>query len=193
MSLDVTLTQRGHRREAASRIFIREGGSAREISREEWQIRWPDREPFVMKCEADSVVYEGNITHNLGRMARAAGMYAELWRPEEIGITKAAQLIEPLRLGLAQLKAEPETYQRHSPENGWGTYEGLVAFVEAYLAACKAWPDADVSVDPVTNERREPEVTGFRAGEPVPRRFNEARRWPLPGTECGSIAAESGE
>lgn len=31
-----------------------------------------------------------NITHNLGRMAKEAGIYQHLWRPEEIGVTKAA-------------------------------------------------------------------------------------------------------
>ena len=39
--------------------------------------------------------YSSNITHNLGAMAREAGIYEACWRPEEIGITKAAQLIEP--------------------------------------------------------------------------------------------------
>ena len=36
-------------------------------------------------------VYEGNITHNLNRMAEACGIYMELWRPEEIGVIKAEQ------------------------------------------------------------------------------------------------------
>jgi hypothetical protein len=38
-------------------------------------------------------VYSDNITHNLGEMADAAGIYKALWRPEEIGITKAAELV----------------------------------------------------------------------------------------------------
>ena len=33
--------------------------------------------------------YSANITHNLGKMAEEAGIYKHLWRPEEIGITKA--------------------------------------------------------------------------------------------------------
>ena len=38
-------------------------------------------------------VYSANITHNLNRMAMEAGIYECLWRPDEHGITKAAQII----------------------------------------------------------------------------------------------------
>ena len=91
-------------------------------------------------------VYESNITHNLGRMAEAAGIYKHLWRPEEIGITKAAQLIEPLTEGLAKLKADPAKYAAFNAPNGWGMYEDFVPFVEQYLASCQDNPDAVISV-----------------------------------------------
>ena len=91
-------------------------------------------------------VFSANITHNLNKMADEAGIYKHLWRPEEIGITKAGQLIEPLRRGLADLRAQPERYERFNPENGWGSYATLVRFVEAYVAACEQHPDADVEV-----------------------------------------------
>lgn len=91
-------------------------------------------------------IYDANITHNLNKMAEAAGIYKHLWRPEEIGITKAAQLIEPLTAGLADLKARPEFFATFDAENGWGKYPGLVRFVEAYLPACIADPDAGVEV-----------------------------------------------
>lgn len=91
-------------------------------------------------------VFSRNITHNLSKMADAAGIYYALWRPDEIGITTAAQLIEPLADGLALLKREPERFKALNPENGWGTYEGLVSMVEEYLCACMKDPDAKVSV-----------------------------------------------
>jgi len=91
-------------------------------------------------------VYSRNITHNLNKMADAAGIYKHLWRPDEIGITKAAQLIEPLRAGLELLRAEPERFIPLEPENKWGTYDGLVNFVTEYLDACIKSPDADVEV-----------------------------------------------
>lgn len=87
-----------------------------------------------------------NITHNLNRMASEAGIYQHLWRPEEIGVTKARQLIEPLRAGIALMKAEPSRFEKHSASNGWGTYEQFIPWLERYLAACEEAPDADVSV-----------------------------------------------
>lgn len=89
-------------------------------------------------------VYSANITHNLNAMAEAAGIYQHLWRPEEIGITNAAQLIEPLERGLAALRADPAKFQAFNAKNGWGLYEHLVAFVEEYIAACRDNPDAEV-------------------------------------------------
>lgn len=89
-------------------------------------------------------VYSCNITHNLGKMADAAGIYQHLWRPLELHITKAQDLIAPLALGLSKLKANPDTYRQFNPENGWGNYEALVEFVTAYLQACIANPDAEV-------------------------------------------------
>jgi hypothetical protein len=91
-------------------------------------------------------VYQSNITHNLGAMARAAGIYHELWRPEEIGITRAKQLIQPLKTGLAKLKKDPDEFKVHNASNGWGLYENFVPWVERYLDACIENPEASVSV-----------------------------------------------
>jgi hypothetical protein len=91
-------------------------------------------------------LYDSNITHNLGEMADAAGIYEVLWRPEEIGITHARQLIEPLRDGLARLKSDPAHFEQFNSPNGWGLYVHFVPFVEQYLQACEAHPDATVSV-----------------------------------------------
>jgi hypothetical protein len=91
-------------------------------------------------------VYDANITHNLTGMADAAGIYQHLWRPDEIGVTKASQLIEPLKAGVEKLKANPEAFKKHNAPNGWGLYEHFVPFVEKYLEACISYPDADVRV-----------------------------------------------
>ncbi len=79
-------------------------------------------------------------------MADAAGLYHGLWRPETIGIEKAAQLIPVLERGLAKLEAESEEMRKHNPPNGWGSYEVLVDFVRDYLKACKESPEATVRV-----------------------------------------------
>ena len=91
-------------------------------------------------------VYWRNITHNLGKMAAEAGIYEALWRPEEINVATAEQLVPLLEAGLETLRADPERFKKFNPENGWGDYEGLVNFVEAYLEACKENPDAEVNV-----------------------------------------------
>lgn len=87
-------------------------------------------------------VYDSNITHNLKKMAEAAGIYMHLWRPEEIGITKAEQLIVPLTNGLKWLKDCPEHFKAYDSPNGCGTYKHFVPFVENYLRACEENPDA---------------------------------------------------
>ena len=91
-------------------------------------------------------VYSRNITHNLAKMAKAAGVYQVLWHPEEIGVTYAQQLVEPLRVGLTWLRENPTQARALNSENGWGDYEGLMNFVEEYLAACEKYPNANVSV-----------------------------------------------
>ena len=91
-------------------------------------------------------VYENNITHNLNKMADAAGIYGVIWRPEENNIYKAGELISYLEVGLEELRQNPEQYETFNPPNGWGSYEGLVKFVEKYLEACRKYPDANIYV-----------------------------------------------
>jgi hypothetical protein len=92
------------------------------------------------------VFYESNITHNLSEMAGEAGIYEHLWRPEELGLTFARQLIEPLTEGLKKLKDNPEHYNKFNAPNGWGMYKHFVLFVEGYLNACVEHPDATIRV-----------------------------------------------
>ena len=91
-------------------------------------------------------IYSGNITHNLGKMAKEAGIYMHLWRPDEIGLTKAVELIEPLRVGLELMKADRARFEQFNSPNGWGMYEHLVQFIEEYLTACEKTPDATIQV-----------------------------------------------
>lgn len=148
MSLDVYLSVAGVKRpKKAGRIFIRWNGQTREISRATWDELNPGVEPVTVNdAEESDRVYHANITHNLIDMAEAADLYKPLWRPDEIGLAKAHQLVEPLTQGLAKLRAEPDTFRVFNPANGWGNCEIFVSFVERYLEACRAYPDADVSV-----------------------------------------------
>lgn len=145
MSLDVHLEAAEPKR-AGTGIFVREDGSTREITREEWDARFPGLEPVTAESEPTEV-YWRNITHNLCKMASAAGIYDCCWRPDEVGITTARQIIEPLSAGLKRLRADPVYFRTFNPENGWGSYEGLVDFADDYLAACQRHPDATVRAD----------------------------------------------
>lgn len=131
-----------------SGIFIRENGQNKEISLEEWQDRFPDANPIVIKPTTTETkeVYSANITHNLTTMADKCGVYELVWRPDENGIFYANQLIEPLMKGIADLKTRPEYFKKFNPKNNWGSYEGFLQFLEEYLDACIHYPKAKVSV-----------------------------------------------
>jgi len=90
--------------------------------------------------------YDSNITHNLAKMADKAGIYYALWRPEERKWKKAKDIIPVLEKGIARLKKRPEYFKQFNPDNGWGSYEGLVTFAEEYLQACRINPKAYLEV-----------------------------------------------
>ncbi len=170
MSLDVYLTIEDKvKKNKTSGIFIRENGKNVEISHEEWNERYPNHEPVaLLNNEEDETheVYHSNITHNLGLMAKEAGLYEALWRPhllreeynnpnddhniemefEESCSIKALELIEPLRQGLHNLKINPNKFKKFNPENGWGSYDTLVEFAQKYLDACYEYPNSKVEV-----------------------------------------------
>jgi len=163
MSLDVYLKVENPTTKRGTGVFVRDSGGNRELTVEEVKEKWPDSDVEEMEFETDTV-FDWNITHNLGEMAAAAGLYEALWRPyrlrEWYGIPEgdrdaeyafeanqvilANELIEFLRQGLHRLKSDPEKYRKLNPENGWGDYEGLVEFASKYLDACYEYPDAVV-------------------------------------------------
>ena len=97
--------------------------------------------------EENELVYARNITHNLNQMAMKAGIYEAMWRPEEIDCKLAKDIIPLLEKGLEKLKKDPSFYKQWNPENGWGSYKGLVEFTEQYLEACRQYPEATIEVD----------------------------------------------
>lgn len=145
MSLDVSLIYDKPVERRGTGVFIREDGKQRELSAEEVSEKWPGAEVPEQKYMTHEL-YSANITHNLGKMAKEAGLYMALWRPDELGIKTAKELIPLIESDLPGLKEHPEVFKKFSPENGWGTYEGFVEFVEGYLEACKQYPYARVEV-----------------------------------------------
>lgn len=87
-----------------------------------------------------------NITHNLNNMAKGVGLYEVLWKPEEIGITTASQMITPLEEGLDELVANPDKYKAFNPPNGWGDYDIFIDFCKLALRDCREYPDVTIEV-----------------------------------------------
>ncbi len=100
----------------------------------------------VRLTENGEEVYWANITHNLTDMAAEAGIYKELWSPEEIGATHARDLIGSVGIGLQKMIDDPAKYEAHNSPNGWGLYEHFVPWITKYLEACNAHPDAEIYV-----------------------------------------------
>ena len=94
----------------------------------------------------EEIIFGANITHNLTRMADAAGIYGCLWRPDENDFHTAADVIPVLRAGLCKLVSDPAYYKKFDAENGWGLYVHFVPFCIEVLEACIANPDAEVRV-----------------------------------------------
>ena len=151
MSLDIYLiSKESITKPASSGIFVRKNGQTIEISEEEWNKEYPDKEPvkFISEEQETNQVFHHNITHNLNKMAsKGSSLYQALWRPEELGFTQAKQLIPVLALNLTLLQQFPERFKQYNPENNWGRYEGLLECVSKYLEACLDYPEATIEVD----------------------------------------------
>ena len=94
------------------------------------------------KREFAETFYSANITHNLIPMAEEAGIYAIVWRPEENGIEKALQLVEPLKKAINEMAADVPRFKAHDSENGWGLYKHFLPWLVELLAACESYPNA---------------------------------------------------
>lgn len=112
--------------------------------------------------EDEEYIFDGGTTHNLGKMAKEAGIYDALWRPyqlkEEYNIPDgdheaeydfedenpmyAKDIISALERGLKDLEKRPKYFEKFNSPNGWGMYEHFVPFVTRYLEACKENPEA---------------------------------------------------
>jgi hypothetical protein len=90
-------------------------------------------------------VWEGNITHNLGKMADRAGMYEAIWRPDELGYD-AHDVLDDVRDGLHHMLTFREDHESLNPENGWGDYEALARFAFEYALALSKYPTAEIDV-----------------------------------------------
>lgn len=142
MSLDLYLiSTKPIKRKIGSGIFIRENGQTKELSLDEARKRYPDMIFSNAKEETTHIVFKDNITHNLGNMASACGLYDPMWHSEG---KQAKDVINGLRDGLNMLIGDKEEMMKYAPENGWGSYENLVQVARDFLSACEKYPNAKI-------------------------------------------------
>lgn len=98
------------------------------------------------KGHQETEVFDQNITHNLGNMAEAAGLYMPIWCPEEVGINRAEDLLPLLQSGIDKMEKDPEAFKEHDAPNGWGTYEDFLPWLIKLRDACEEYPLAKISI-----------------------------------------------
>ena len=92
------------------------------------------------------IVYESNITHNLGKIASACGVYYACWRPDEINCKRAKHILPMLKDGIKNLRDDPDHYHKFDSPNGWGLYIHFLPWLEQYAEACENNPEAKIKV-----------------------------------------------
>ena len=89
-------------------------------------------------------LFDANVTGNLAKMANEAGLYDALWCPLDNGNSFAGDILPALVKGYEELKSNPDKYKKLNPDNGWGSYDGLLSFVYEYMGACDKHPLASI-------------------------------------------------
>lgn len=88
-----------------------------------------------------------NYTSNVsGMWTKALGGTISLGELIDQKGERNADLIPHLAAAIARMTANPDEYRAMNPANGWGDYEGALAFLEWMLAMCEAVPEGNVDV-----------------------------------------------
>lgn len=90
-------------------------------------------------------VYEDNMTSNVACMWNEAGAPLRDWAYDKAH-GPASELATKLGDAIATMEREPEKYRAMAPSNGWGSYEGCLAFLKRLRSACLQHPNAIVEV-----------------------------------------------
>jgi len=143
MSLDLSIISPKTITKKGTGVYIRQNGATVELkSIAEVMKYFPNAniDSIEEYSYVTDVLWHGNITHNLSKMASAVPaddtltLYDLLWHPNESGFNivtdKYVGLIEN---GLKYLKEHKEELVVFNPENGWGNYENLLEFTSDFL------------------------------------------------------------
>lgn len=88
-------------------------------------------------------VFSSNMTHNVSSMWDLAGCYDEIYNSQG---RNAKEILPKLEKGLEKMKKFPKAFETLNAENGWGTYENAVKFLEEIIEACKENPNSEISI-----------------------------------------------
>ena len=85
--------------------------------------------------------WDRNVTYNLSSMFEEGGLALRDYDGAP-GCAVAPVLAEWLR----QAADDPERFEAHNPENGWGDFAGCVDFVRDFLVNAERFPEGIVLV-----------------------------------------------
>ena len=147
MSLDLYIISKKPIRRTGTGIYVRENGRNKELKTKEEVLCYfgEDTDVEVKVYETDEV-WSGNMTHNLGKMARRVkgkerDLYTLFWRPTESIVTKE-WVTEVLRCytylkehedELKPLEEENRIYEDNGESYIWGTFDLLKEFTESLI------------------------------------------------------------
>ena len=126
-------------------VYVRENGQTLELkTMEEVRAHFPGKDlSHVQEFDyEDDCFWHGNITHNMGKMAREVpvegtnlSLYDLLWHPEKqaFNLAGAPCYREYALRGYLYLRKHREELLPLNPDNGWGNYDLLLAFTEDFL------------------------------------------------------------
>lgn len=108
------------------------------------------QQPCLCACHdggaGEIEVFDSNYTSNCSQMWDTAGCRLRDWAYDKAAGRTAATLIEPLRTAIKTMADDPKRFIAMEPDNGWGSYEGALAWLRSILRACEKYPEASVYV-----------------------------------------------
>lgn len=96
-----------------------------------------------LTAKVETTVVNKNITHNLGKMWKEAGVYDALYNSKG---KMAKEVLPTLENGLQEMIAEPERFKQFEASNGWGMYEDAVSWLSDLIVQFKQYPEGIIDI-----------------------------------------------
>ncbi|MEV7014073.1 hypothetical protein [Streptosporangium sp. NPDC051022] len=104
---------------------------------------WLEIDTGAPEDELPMVVEIGNYTSNVWPMWMEALNGVRLAEFHRAPCSEAAG---PLAEAVTRMEATPAIYQAMNPENGWGNYEGALAYLRRLAEACAKHPKCRIYI-----------------------------------------------